>query len=366
MGRPHAETLIQPTHGQGRTSTPDGPCFAQFCADGQENRGRSNANPRSCRHRARANRGISGRAVSRRSVRSSEPAKRWWSGVWLSVCDNHRVPSANDDLEAVARVLGGPVTFVARLTGGQHAVTTVVSDGHDEYVVRRFPPGDDAVSREVRVLPKVAALGAIVPRLIAFDLAVSGPVIVTSRVAGTSPDPGLVPTALSLSLARVLARIHQLDGTGLPSGPAALPTGESLLAVRARQDWPLLERAPRVLTHSDFWSGNALWNGDLVTGVVDWCGARNAPRGLDVAWCRLDLVLLGSHAAADAFLAEYEAASGTPMRARAAWDRYAAARADPIVESWAVNYDGIGRSQITSEVLRRRFDLWADHRLTEE
>jgi aminoglycoside phosphotransferase (APT) family kinase protein len=121
-----------------------------------------------------------------------------------------------------------------------------------------------------------------------------------------------------------------------------------------------------VLTHSDFWSGNALWNGDLVTGVVDWCGARNAPRGLDVAWCRLDLVLLGSHAAADAFLAEYEAASGIPMRDRAAWDRYAAARADPIVESWAVNYDGIGRSQITSEVLRRRFDRWADHRLTEE
>ncbi|MBK0296215.1 phosphotransferase, partial [Bacillus sp. S34] len=55
----------------------------------------------------------------------------------------------------------------------------------------------------------------------------------------------------------------------------------------------------RVLTHGDLWSGNTLWEGDRLTGIVDWSGAMSAPRGVDIAWCRQDLVLLGSTVAAD-------------------------------------------------------------------
>lgn len=268
--------------------------------------------------------------------------------------------SADENIAAATRVLGRPVTFVARLSGGQHAATTVVSDGLDEYVVRRFPPGDAAVAHEVGVLPRVAALGDLVPRLIGFDDDSTGPVIVTTRVIGTAPHPELTPASLAPGMAQALARIHALDGTGLPHAPSAPPRGDSLLARQAQQDWSEFAHPTRVLTHFDFWSGNALWQHDVLTGVVDWCSARNAPPGLDVAWGRLDLVLLGSRAAADAFLAVYERRSGRSVDDIAAWDRQAAAHADPDVESWAVNYAGIGRPDLTSAVLRRRFDGWAD------
>ena len=243
-------------------------------------------------------------------------------------------------------------------------MTSVVSDGRDEYVVRRFPSGDPAVTREVQVLPRLATLGELVPRLIGFDDALTGPVIVTSRVAGAAPEPGVEPAALAAGLAAALARIHAVDASGLPAGADAPPAGDTELAMRAGRDWPRLAAAPAVLTHSDFWSGNALWRGAELTGVVDWSGAHAGPRGLDVAWCRQDLVLLGSPAAADAFLAEYESRSGVLVDDVAAWDRYAAARADPNVESWAANYAGIGRAHLTGMELRLRFDRWTDYLLS--
>jgi aminoglycoside phosphotransferase (APT) family kinase protein len=273
------------------------------------------------------------------------------------------VAVAEDDVAGASRVLGRPVTFVARLTGGEHAVTTVVSDGIDEYVVRRFPPGDAAVSHEIGVLPRLAALGDFVPRLIGFDDDPAGPLIVTSRVIGAAPDPGLTPTTLATGMAEALTRIHALDGTGLRPAPSAPPSGDSPLAVRTRHDWSRLGRSATVLTHFDFWTGNALWQRDVLTGVVDWCSARSAPRGLDVAWCRLDLVLLGSVDAAEAFLARYESLSSVLVDDVAAWDRHAAAHADPDVESWSANYAGIGRPHLTGEVLRRRFDHWTQRLL---
>jgi len=64
------------------------------------------------------------------------------------------------------------------------------------------------------------------------------------------------------------------------SGPAA-----AILAAHAHR---LAGQKP-VLTHFDFWSGNVLLEHGVITGVVDWSGAAQAPRGLDVSWCRLDL-----------------------------------------------------------------------------
>jgi aminoglycoside phosphotransferase (APT) family kinase protein len=266
---------------------------------------------------------------------------------------------AAEDGAAATRLLGPAARFVGQLTGGQHAVTTVWTDGVDEFVLRRFPPGDSAVTREALVLPKVAPLGALVPRLVAFDDDPAGPSIVTTRVAGRAPDPVADATALAIGMAGVLARIHALDATGLPAVPAAPPpTGGSALAAHARANRARLAGAADVLTHSDFWCGNALWTGDRLTGVVDWCGARPAPRGVDLAWCRQDLVLLGHPDAADVFVAEYERCAGVPVDDLRAWDLHAAARADANVESWAVNYAGIGRPELTGIELRRRFDDW--------
>lgn len=104
----------------------------------------------------------------------------------------------------------------------------------------------------------------------------------------------------------------------------------------------------------------------MLTGVVDWCGAGHAPRGMDVAWCRLELVLLGSRPAADEFVREYQRVAGVVVTNDvAAWDRWAALRADPDVESWSVNYAGIGLVHLDGPELRRRLDGWTRQLLDE-
>lgn len=113
-----------------------------------------------------------------------------------------------------------------------------------------------------------------------------------------------------------------------------------------------------VLIHSDFWCGNALWEADRLTGVVDWSGARSGPRGVDLAWCRQDLVLLGSPRAAGLFLEEYERLTGAAVDDIGAWDVQAAASAHGRVETWLPNYLGIGRGEMTAELLRERLDAW--------
>jgi aminoglycoside phosphotransferase (APT) family kinase protein len=274
-------------------------------------------------------------------------------------------PDALDiDSATASRLLGRPAHTVARLPGGEHAVTTTVTDGAGLYVLRRFPPGDDAVTHEVGVLAGLAELGDLVPSLVAHDARAAGPSILTRKLPGTPPPPELTAATIAAELGPVLARIHTLDGTGLRSAPAAPPDGDSPIARRARRDWADLDRRGAVLTHFDFWCGNTLWTGGTVTGVVDWSGARRGPRGIDLAWCRQDLVLLGDRRAADRLLAAYRTASGRPVGDIAAWDRQAAAHAEPVVGRWSENYAEIGRADLTGQVLRHRLGTWIDELLS--
>uniref|UniRef100_UPI0027427BC2 phosphotransferase n=1 Tax=Actinoplanes sp. RD1 TaxID=3064538 RepID=UPI0027427BC2 len=105
--------------------------------------------------------------------------------------------------------------------------------------------------------------------------------------------------------------------------------------------------------------GNVLWEGERLSGIVDWSGACAAPRGFDVGWCRLDLVLLFGAGVADEFLAGYEAAAGVRVPDVPAWDRFALANAHRDVESWTGNYRELGRPDLTPQVLRARHTAWS-------
>lgn len=243
-------------------------------------------------------------------------------------------------------------------TAGQHATTMLTSDGESEFVVRSFPRGHDAAIREPEVLHRLTELDELAPRLVAHRADLDDPLIITTRVPGSAPTPPLSLSTIAREMAGALVRIHSLDGTGLPEAPAGPPAGDSAIAHRARSDFDRLLTGERVLSHGDFWVGNALWTGRRLTGVVDWAGAGHAPRGLDLAWCRQDLVLLGSPAAADEFLAEYERLLGRSISDIHAWDLHAAASAVDRVETWLPNYLGIGLSEMTAEVLRDRLEAW--------
>ncbi|WP_230748304.1 phosphotransferase family protein [Brevibacterium sp. GP-SGM9] len=261
-------------------------------------------------------------------------------------------------LSSASRLLGRELTLLDEFTAGQHATTLLATDGEDELVVRAFPAHDDAALREAEVLARLTRLGTWVPHLVAAGTTTVEPVIITSRVPGRVPGTELSPSMMATEMAAALARIHELDGDGLRPIPATPPTGDSAIARRAQQEWGDLDRDDPVLLHTDFWCGNALWEGERLTGVVDWSGAGCGPRGVDLAWCRQDLALLGSPEAADVFLREYERILGRPINDIAAWDVQAAARAHDRVETWLPNYLGIGRTEITADVLRERLDEW--------
>lgn len=252
------------------------------------------------------------------------------------------------------RLTGRPLRLVRALPGGAHARTLLVADADGELVVRRFPDGDAAPEHEVGVLARLGSLGDLAPRLVAYG----DGLVVTTRVPGGPPSPAADLVAAGAELGRTLSRIHALDGSGLREEPSAPPPSTGPLGAAARRAWPGLDLSGGVLTHWDFWSGNALWTGGRLTGVVDWSGARSAPRGVDVAWCRLDLVLMGSYAAADALLAAYRAASGRTLADIAAWDLQAAALAEPQVEDWSANYVALGRDDLTGPALRESLTRW--------
>jgi aminoglycoside phosphotransferase (APT) family kinase protein len=54
-------------------------------------------------------------------------------------------------------------------------------------------------------------------------------------------------------------------------------------------------------------------------GIVDWSGGSRGPRGFDLGWCRLDLVLLFDEQIADDFLAAYEAGTGQAVAEMRLW-----------------------------------------------
>jgi hypothetical protein len=92
--------------------------------------------------------------------------------------------------------------------------------------------------------------------------------------------------------------------------------------------------------------------------IVDWSGAARGPRGFDLGWCRLDLVLLFDERIADVFLAAYEAATGQTAGDVVLWDGWAVARSHDAVENWAPNYAPLGRGDLSEHELRRRHSLW--------
>lgn len=269
------------------------------------------------------------------------------------------------ELAWIRASLGAPsARVVRRLHGGQHAAVFEIAVGSQHYVLRRFPAGDDAVQRETTVLAKLTALDGRVPRMIASDPAAPNPLILTSFVPGDPPAPDVDAAPLAAGLGRMLAAIHAQDAAGLPDGTPRPPSGGGPCARELNRRWSGLDMSKHVLTHGDFWSGNTVWDGDQLTGVIDWSGAHRAPRGVDLAWCRQDLALLyGIGEAPAIFLAAYERAAGVSVPEMNLWDIHAGARAEDRVEEWAPNYAGVGRPDLTGEKLRSRLDAWNEHLL---
>lgn len=275
-------------------------------------------------------------------------------------------------LEEVRRLAGSSavVVGVARLAGGQHADTWRVDTENPaiSVVVRQFPAGDPAAANEQRALGALDGLGGLAPLPLGADLTgrwSERPTSLVSWLDGRADITPADPKGWAGELGRALAAVHAVPSERLAELPSMfLGSGGSEeilggpLAAEVRSRWSQLVTSPEVLTHGDYWSGNVVWRDGRLTGIVDWSGGSRGPRGYDLGWCRLDLVLLFDEQIADDFLAAYEAGTDQPIGEIRLWDCWAAARSDEAVGSWVPNYLPLGRADLTEDELRRRHAEW--------
>ncbi len=275
-------------------------------------------------------------------------------------------------LEEVRR-LAGPSAVVlgaARLEGGQHADTWRVDTENPatSVVVRQFPVDDPAPSHEQHVLRALDGLGGLAPVLLGGDLSGRWSKYPTSLVSWLDGQPDITPSdprEWARELGRALAAVHTVPTGLLADLPNVFDRSGSSqeilagpLAAEVRSRWSEVVASPEVLVHFDYWSGNVVWRDGKLTGIVDWSGGARGPRGFDLGWCRLDLVLLFDEHIADDFLAAYEAGTGQAVDEIRLWDCWAVARSDDLVGSWAPNYQPLGRTDLDEAELRRRHAQW--------
>ena len=236
-----------------------------------------------------------------------------------------------------------------------HLVTARNGDGVEfRLVVRRYQvfgnyDRGQKARREFAALQFACQNGIPAPQPLYLDdigdlLGIPG--IVTRYVSGAQVDTPADPLALAQALAETLAQIHAvsldlaprdllLDANqeatwflrpgSLPDFMREHPEGERVWQL-VKKGFSRLEPVPPTLVHVDYWPGNVLWDGDRISAVVDWEEAALGDPAIDVAYCRMDIVLRGLPDAAEEFLRAYESAAGSPLKNLGFWELAAAAR----------------------------------------
>ena len=284
---------------------------------------------------------------------------------WAERSRAHRatVPSP-EGVRRLAAVLGEPVELEGPLHGGVAASTWAIRTPSRRLVLKRFRADDETAPLEWVRLQVAVDTPVPTPEPVAFDpdgewFGVQS--IVTSHLPGAV----VYPPALD-ALARTLAALHstvvpepapaELRHPGLWTywvQTAPLPDGvvEALAALPA-----IAEAQEQVLCHCDFHPGNVLVADGEVTGVLDWAGARFAPRAFDVAMMRGDLAVVPGADAPTRFLAAYERAAGVRLEHLGLWDCFAAARAIEHGGGWVDAWTDAG-VDVTAEQIHAR--AWA-------
>ena len=234
----------------------------------------------------------------------------------------------------------------------QHRVTVAVRDGsrrrlllrqfHD--VARLAHDPWYVPAHEARALTLLAGGTIPAPRLVAADCDArigEVPALLETWLPGR---PDWRPDDLERYLrctAEALVGLHAsaADPDGLP-GYAPYEDRRSMVSPSFSTVPGLWERVARVIAgprpatrgifiHRDWHPGNVLWDGERVTGVVDWATAARGPAGIDLARMRVNLAARQGRTAADRFVGFYVAAGGDASARHPFWDLLDAADALP-------------------------------------
>jgi aminoglycoside phosphotransferase (APT) family kinase protein len=190
----------------------------------------------------------------------------------------------------------------------------------------------DLAAREAIALRALTDSAVIAPTLIAVDESgefCGRPAVLMTKLAG---EPDMGSRARFRALAGTLPPLHAWP---VPGGlPAFMPYQEQ--AQRSVPAWTSIPQVwaaaidvcaspspsgPIAFIHRDYHPGNVLFEGDRLTGIVDWVNACAGPPEIDIAHCRINIALAHGLDAADEFAAVATAmyADADPKR-QAYWD----------------------------------------------
>jgi len=182
-------------------------------------------------------------------------------------------------------------------------------------------------------------------------------------------------------MARLLSRIHSVEISRIESARVpSLPTSylslcrdapgfpneelaESHIRQVLKQNWPPAASNPPVLLHGDFWSGNVLWRGGEISGVIDWEDAWIGEPLLDIAGTRVDLAYTFGMPLAQEFTRAYAAQREINLQPLPWWDLVAVLWLIRFINhdlhSWASFYHGYARADLTADLIKARINEFA-------
>jgi aminoglycoside phosphotransferase (APT) family kinase protein len=236
--------------------------------------------------------------------------------------------------------------------------------------VMRVATGDDIALLRVEQagLELAATTGIPVPRVLATEFSGDPAAVLMERMPGSSAIPAQRPPPRLRALGAAAAVLHavtvpaatRLPRRDRPIGPvdfdrlrAAAPAQELLQRAEKVRD-AYRPRSAEGFVHDDLWQGNALWDGDRLTALIDWECAGVGPAGVDLGAVRLDAAMCFDVDAADDVLAGWEAEAGRCADDVAYWDVVAALSTPPDVGWFAGTISAQGRPDLTRELLEHR------------
>ncbi|WP_077616186.1 phosphotransferase family protein [Caenibacillus caldisaponilyticus] len=240
---------------------------------------------------------------------------------------------SNARIQTITTLKGATTTTLYKLTISEtEALVLRVYDNEDW--LKQAP---DLARHEAESLKRAAAcptLSVLTPRIIQVDetgRAFGMPAILMSHVPGRVD---LAPKNLDLwlkELARALAELHQIDpqhfqwqyGRYIDGKELKVPSWARYPEICKKGIERVKEQPPaykETFIHRDFHPVNVLWQGEKVSGVVDWVNACRGPAAIDVGHCRVNLVCLFGVEAADAFLTYYRSFAQRSWENDPYWD----------------------------------------------
>ena len=221
---------------------------------------------------------------------------------------------------------------------------------------------DDLSARESSILAALSACDVAAPEPVRT---LPGNGVLMSWLPGTVELPRQPASGWTTELARRLAGIHRLDlelpfsyvswnETATSSRPGwwqqeALWSDAQALTAETPDYQP-------VFIHRDYHPLNVLWQGDRISGIVDWINACMGPSGIDVAHCRLNLAIMYGQPQAELFLHAYNAAM-PGYEHDFYWDLEDALSALPDVKPYPP-WAEFGLTGLTLELVRERLQAF--------